>query len=127
MVARLITLFLLQIAREHGIRFFETSAKANINIEKAFLTLAEDILKKVGARWGQGLPAIWFATFTQPFCYYALFDIPSGLTRMISRFWCEGSPSELDLTFMSSVVPLKWSSVVPIRGSRRLPSFQSSN
>nr|XP_054101094.1 ras-related protein Rab-10 isoform X1 [Callithrix jacchus] len=35
-----------QIAREHGIRFFETSAKANINIEKAFLTLAEDILRK---------------------------------------------------------------------------------
>uniref|UniRef100_A0A3Q4BJR4 small monomeric GTPase n=2 Tax=Euteleostomi TaxID=117571 RepID=A0A3Q4BJR4_MOLML len=39
-----------QIAREHGIRFFETSAKANINIEKAFLTLAEDILRKVCAR-----------------------------------------------------------------------------
>lgn len=37
----------VQIAREHGIRFFETSAKANINIEKAFLTLAEDILRKV--------------------------------------------------------------------------------
>lgn len=36
-----------QIAREHAIRFFETSAKANINIEKAFLTLAEDILRKV--------------------------------------------------------------------------------
>ncbi|KAK6297860.1 hypothetical protein J4Q44_G00324430 [Coregonus suidteri] len=35
-----------QIAREHGIRFFETSAKANISIEKAFLTLAEDILRK---------------------------------------------------------------------------------
>ncbi|KAL8184942.1 UNVERIFIED_CONTAM: Ras- protein Rab-10 [Gekko kuhli] len=35
-----------QISREHGIRFFETSAKANINIEKAFLTLAEDILRK---------------------------------------------------------------------------------
>uniref|UniRef100_A0A8C5VIA0 small monomeric GTPase n=1 Tax=Microcebus murinus TaxID=30608 RepID=A0A8C5VIA0_MICMU len=28
-----------QIARQHGIRFFETSAKANINIEKVFLTL----------------------------------------------------------------------------------------
>ena len=40
-------LCLSQIAREHGIRFFETSAKANINIEKAFLTLAEDILRKV--------------------------------------------------------------------------------
>lgn len=38
-----------QIAREHGIRFFETSAKANINIEKAFLTLAEDILRKVSS------------------------------------------------------------------------------
>lgn len=49
-VALLIALTLLlspQIAREHGIRFFETSAKANINIEKAFLTLAEDILRKV--------------------------------------------------------------------------------
>lgn len=50
--ASLITQTLLsppQIAREHGIRFFETSAKANINIEKAFLTLAEDILRKVSA------------------------------------------------------------------------------
>ncbi|XP_072545699.1 ras-related protein Rab-10-like [Salminus brasiliensis] len=35
-----------QIACEHNIRFFETSAKANINIEKAFLMLAEDILRK---------------------------------------------------------------------------------
>ncbi|CAL1285742.1 unnamed protein product [Larinioides sclopetarius] len=34
------------IAREHGIRFLETSAKANINIEKAFRELAESILNK---------------------------------------------------------------------------------
>lgn len=33
-----------QIAREHGIRFMETSAKANINIERAFCELAEAIL-----------------------------------------------------------------------------------
>lgn len=35
-----------QIAREHGIRFLETSAKTNVNIEQAFYNLAEDILKK---------------------------------------------------------------------------------
>lgn len=35
-----------QIAKEHGIRFLETSAKTNINIEQAFYNLAEDILKK---------------------------------------------------------------------------------
>ncbi|KAL9986965.1 hypothetical protein ACROYT_G001188 [Oculina patagonica] len=35
-----------QIAKEHGIRFLETSAKTNVNIEKAFYNLAEDILKK---------------------------------------------------------------------------------
>nr|XP_058972215.1 ras-related protein Rab-10-like [Pocillopora verrucosa] len=35
-----------QIAREHGIRFFEISAETNVNIEQAFYTLAEDILKK---------------------------------------------------------------------------------
>uniref|UniRef100_A0A023FAU6 Putative rab subfamily protein of small gtpase n=3 Tax=Triatominae TaxID=70999 RepID=A0A023FAU6_TRIIF len=38
------------IAREHGIRFFETSAKANINIEKAFYNLAEAILDKHSGR-----------------------------------------------------------------------------
>lgn len=56
---RVLTRFVsrLQIAREHGIRFFETSAKANINIEKAFLTLAEDILRKVcsSVDWDDGL------------------------------------------------------------------------
>ncbi|CAG2164768.1 unnamed protein product [Oppiella nova] len=35
------------IAREHNIRFLETSAKANINIDRAFLELAEAILNKV--------------------------------------------------------------------------------
>lgn len=35
-----------QIAREHDIRFMETSAKTNINIERAFCELAEAILDK---------------------------------------------------------------------------------
>ncbi len=35
------------IARDHGIRFLETSAKANIHIDKAFYDLAEAILDKV--------------------------------------------------------------------------------
>jgi len=34
------------IAREHSIRFLETSAKANVNIERSFLDLAEAILDK---------------------------------------------------------------------------------
>lgn len=34
------------VASENGIKFFETSAKDNINIEQAFITLAEDILNK---------------------------------------------------------------------------------
>lgn len=36
-----------QIAREHRIPFLETSAKANVNVEKAFLDLAQAILEKV--------------------------------------------------------------------------------
>ncbi|XP_066575711.1 ras-related protein Rab-10 [Amia ocellicauda] len=35
-----------QLAWEHGVKFFETSAKDNINIEQAFSILVEDILKK---------------------------------------------------------------------------------
>ncbi len=36
-----------QIALNHNIRFLETSAKANIQIDKAFYDLAEAILRKV--------------------------------------------------------------------------------
>lgn len=36
-----------QIAQEHKIRFLETSAKENINVDKAFYDLAESILNKV--------------------------------------------------------------------------------
>uniref|UniRef100_A0A8C3Y500 Ras-related protein Rab-13 n=1 Tax=Catharus ustulatus TaxID=91951 RepID=A0A8C3Y500_CATUS len=35
-----------QLAKEHGIRFFETSAKSSENVEEAFRTLARDILHK---------------------------------------------------------------------------------
>lgn len=35
------------ISREHSITFMETSAKANINIEAAFMHLTEVILNKV--------------------------------------------------------------------------------
>ena len=48
------------IAREHGIRFLETSAKVNINIDRAFLDLAEAILNKV---W-----TLLFAQFTVRIC-----------------------------------------------------------
>lgn len=38
------------IAREHSISFLETSAKANINIEKAFTDLTLSILNKTPGR-----------------------------------------------------------------------------
>ncbi|MPC68317.1 Ras-related protein Rab-10 [Portunus trituberculatus] len=47
------------IALEHGIRFLETSAKANINIEQAFLELAEAILNKTPGRD----PQVFYVTF----------------------------------------------------------------
>lgn len=34
------------IAREHGIKFYETSAKENVNVEEAFMKLTQDILRK---------------------------------------------------------------------------------
>ncbi|KAL0124618.1 hypothetical protein PUN28_006460 [Cardiocondyla obscurior] len=44
------------IAREHGIRFMETSAKANINIDRAFSELAEAILDKTHGKEPQDAP-----------------------------------------------------------------------
>jgi len=38
------------IAREHSIRFLETSAKTNINVEQAFVQLAESILEKTNVQ-----------------------------------------------------------------------------
>merc|ERR1711953_748906 len=37
-----------KVAEENTIKFYETSAKDNVNIETAFITLAEDILNKQG-------------------------------------------------------------------------------
>ncbi|XP_034468533.1 ras-related protein Rab-8A isoform X1 [Hippoglossus hippoglossus] len=39
-----------QLALEFGIKFMETSAKANINVENAFLTLARDIKSKMDTK-----------------------------------------------------------------------------
>ncbi|ALC44635.1 Rab8 [Drosophila busckii] len=39
-----------QLAIEYGIKFMETSAKASINVEEAFLTLASDIKAKTEKR-----------------------------------------------------------------------------
>lgn len=36
-----------EIATQNGIKFFETSAKQNININDAFMTLATDILRRI--------------------------------------------------------------------------------
>ncbi|XP_060680017.1 ras-related protein Rab-10-like [Hemiscyllium ocellatum] len=36
-----------RLAQENGMQFFETSAKEDMNIEKAFATLGEEIIKKV--------------------------------------------------------------------------------
>lgn len=38
------------MAIEYGIKFMETSAKASINVEEAFLTLASDIKAKTEKR-----------------------------------------------------------------------------
>nr|XP_025974500.1 ras-related protein Rab-13 [Dromaius novaehollandiae] len=42
-----------KLAKEYGIRFFETSAKSSVNVEEAFSTLARDILLKTSRKAGQ--------------------------------------------------------------------------
>ncbi|XP_041962718.1 ras-related protein Rab-13 isoform X2 [Alosa sapidissima] len=41
-----------KLAKDHGIRFFETSAKSSINVEESFLSLARDILLKSSKKPG---------------------------------------------------------------------------
>jgi len=44
-----------QLAIEYGIKFMETSAKASINVEEAFLTLARDIKLKMDRKADGGV------------------------------------------------------------------------
>ncbi|KAE8588895.1 hypothetical protein XENTR_v10022800 [Xenopus tropicalis] len=44
-----------KLAKEHGIRFFETSAKSSQNVDEAFNTLARDILMKISKRSAPGV------------------------------------------------------------------------
>ncbi|KAM3873303.1 protein ENTREP3 [Diretmus argenteus] len=39
-----------KLAKDHGIRFFETSAKSSINVEESFMALARDILQKTSRK-----------------------------------------------------------------------------
>ncbi|XP_060777423.1 ras-related protein Rab-13 isoform X2 [Neoarius graeffei] len=41
-----------KLAKDHGIRFFETSAKSSINVEESFIALARDILMKSSMKPG---------------------------------------------------------------------------
>ncbi|XP_078287948.1 ras-related protein Rab-13-like [Rhinoraja longicauda] len=45
-----------KLAKDHGIRFFETSAKSSLNVEEAFQSLAQDILMKSNKKSGIGSP-----------------------------------------------------------------------
>ena len=41
-----------QLAREYDIQFFETSARANTNVQEVFLTLATNVVERLAASGG---------------------------------------------------------------------------
>ena len=41
-----------QLAREYDIKFFETSARSNVNVQTAFVTLATDVVERLSASGG---------------------------------------------------------------------------
>ena len=45
------------MAKEYSIHFFETSAKQDINVEKAFITIATDVKNRLIADGAVGGPA----------------------------------------------------------------------
>ena len=77
-----------ELAIEYGIKFMETSAKASINVEEAFFTLARDIKAKMERRLVRGcfhfLPLLWFLLNTMcTSLVLSLFTYSSP-----TNFWC---------------------------------------
>ena len=91
-----------QLAIEHGIKFMETSAKASINVEEAFFTLARDIKLKMDRK--QVRLSLHLATvfnYLLAFCwqrYFSkyldlvylieLFLVPAVVCAILSVGWC---------------------------------------
>ncbi|XP_073757017.1 ras-related protein Rab-8A isoform X1 [Callorhinus ursinus] len=57
-----------KLALDYGIKFMETSAKANINVENAFFTLARDIKAKMDKK-------------LETFCHFRKATVPKGATK----------------------------------------------
>uniref|UniRef100_A0A3Q0R5N8 small monomeric GTPase n=1 Tax=Amphilophus citrinellus TaxID=61819 RepID=A0A3Q0R5N8_AMPCI len=70
-----------KLALEYGIKFMETSAKANINVENAFLTLARDIKRSENSI--NSLPTVLSVCLTLVALYWCLdVFLINGLSRM---------------------------------------------
>ncbi len=89
-----------QLAIEYGIKFMETSAKASINVEEAFFTLAKDIKTKMEKKlvshhlFIHSLLSIYFFLFNQFHCslIFSILDFSSILTMLLTEgmtycFW----------------------------------------
>lgn len=62
-----------QLAIEYGIKFMETSAKASVNVEEAFTTLARDIKAKTEKKLVSNLIVFCFSFFSIHFKQFYLF------------------------------------------------------
>ena len=79
-----------ELAIEYGIKFMETSAKASINVEEAFFTLARDIKCKMEKRLVNIIiimrDFIYFFLVKSHFLYYNNMTFAILKTQFISFF-----------------------------------------
>uniref|UniRef100_A0A8C8HWI3 small monomeric GTPase n=1 Tax=Oncorhynchus tshawytscha TaxID=74940 RepID=A0A8C8HWI3_ONCTS len=114
-----------QLSLEYGIKFMETSAKANINVENAFMTLARDIKAKMDKKL-VSVCVVRKSILDAVLCVCSdCVCVPGGQQSSGQQSWCEDHRTAQEEQFLPLHPPVR-TTILPLSTAGLAQSFPLS-